>query len=801
MRLLTLGTLSLEGSDFSRSKPLLLLTFLSLAEGALERRHVAELFWQGKSDHLNSLSSALNQLRSSVVGSVDADEARVWTGLRSDAHELLVAFDAKDFARVVALYEGPFLETVNASRLGEELESWVLETREALAFRVQEALLQLAELKATKALFSEAASLAERAFKLAGALEPEPEQLGRYFVLLVAGGHPFAEVVHDEASAFGISLSLSQEDAKARLQMVLIGRDVELARLSSLDAGTWLWLQGSSGIGKTALLKALSSSNGAGALYLQARKGLPYITLEPYVADVLSEGKEAMLRKLLFTKGFWLTDAWELMDAESQELLERLRDLRPELTLVIASQEQAKLSTDATLELKPLSKEDLAAYEGAFESTGGVPALLAAYLKGETLDAVLSSKLSRVSTEAKHLYLCLALTDNAELSTLRKALGLDAAGFANALEDLLKASLINANYTPIAKQAAQQYLEAHPVEASQLALQLARQLKGADAYPLYQQTQSFWTKEDLAAVKDAYYAWAAELLKRGFPQRAANVLNNCPEPDEKVNILKARALNRTGQNSEALELLSECTKTPEVLALSAMVHWRLGMVEIAQEQATLALKGDTRAKASSENVLGHIAFAKGDYETAKKHFKKSAVFWQILGEKGLWAYALNNEASANYQLGKPIEAAYQKALRASEDNPMVQCRILNNLAVLYDEKGQAKLAEEMIRQAIDLSHEVGSLISSAESWNNLGAFQFDWGKPDDALESYRKALELAQEAEDTSLVALAMANQSEVTGDLDTLETAIELLQSTGHLAEATEFIKLLPEGHALQNI
>ena len=369
MHLLTFGQLALSESDFSRAKPLLLLTYLSLAGGALERRHVAELFWHGKSDHLNSLSSALNQLRRLVPGSVEADEVRVWTPFRSDAHELEDVFATKDFERVINLYEGPFLETVNASRLGEELETWVLETREKLANKVQNAMLQLAELKATKAFFAESAELAERAFHLPGALEPEPEQLGRYYTLLVAGESSFADTVREEAEGFGVSLSTSQEDAKSRLQMVLLGRDAELARLSSLNAGSWVWLSGASGMGKTALLKSLSGSLGSSS-YIQARKGLPYITLEPFISDVLNEGEEAILRKLLYSKGMWLTDSWELMDAESQALLARLRDLRPDLSVVISSQDKAQVSTDELLELRPLKASDLAAYEDAFEKNG-----------------------------------------------------------------------------------------------------------------------------------------------------------------------------------------------------------------------------------------------------------------------------------------------------------------------------------------------------------------------------------------------------------------------------------------------
>ena len=53
-RLLTLGSLEVEGRRYGQQKPLVLLSYLAL-EGVQERRHVAALFWPGASDPLNRL--------------------------------------------------------------------------------------------------------------------------------------------------------------------------------------------------------------------------------------------------------------------------------------------------------------------------------------------------------------------------------------------------------------------------------------------------------------------------------------------------------------------------------------------------------------------------------------------------------------------------------------------------------------------------------------------------------------------------------------------------------------------------
>ncbi|MDW8358808.1 tetratricopeptide repeat protein [Thermus sp.] len=127
----TLGGLSWEGQPFRRTKPLLLLAYLAL-EGPKPRRHLAELFWPGAQDGLNSLSVALNQLR--PLGVVEGGEV-LSARVESDVGALLAALRAGDLEGVRRLYRGAFLEGLDLP-LGEELEEWVWARREALALEV-----------------------------------------------------------------------------------------------------------------------------------------------------------------------------------------------------------------------------------------------------------------------------------------------------------------------------------------------------------------------------------------------------------------------------------------------------------------------------------------------------------------------------------------------------------------------------------------------------------------------------------------------------------------------------------------
>ncbi len=216
MRLLTLGGLILENSTFKRAKPLLRLSYLAL-EGPKERRYLRELLWRDAKDPHNSLGTALARLREAGPA-VGADEIRAWCEAECDATQLLAAADDSDSERVVDLYRGPFLEGVDPSSAGVEIEEWIYATREALGVLARQALLNLAEDQAGAGNFKLGAELAQRAYLLRGAPEPEPEELEELFVLLQAGGSREAVEVRKEAAGYDLALSLSVEDAREALQ-------------------------------------------------------------------------------------------------------------------------------------------------------------------------------------------------------------------------------------------------------------------------------------------------------------------------------------------------------------------------------------------------------------------------------------------------------------------------------------------------------------------------------------------------------------------------------------------------------
>jgi tetratricopeptide (TPR) repeat protein len=788
MRLKTLGGVVLEDSKFTRVKPLILLSYLAV-EGSKDRRYLSEFFWSGASDGLNSLSRALSQFRKDAPGAVGADEQRVWTTVESDVQDFLNALESKEFSKAIDLYKGPFLDGAYLQDWGEELEEWIYQTRENLATRAQEALLQLAEDDAARGRFAESSKYAEHAFELSGAPAPEPENLSRYYALLIAGNSPLAAKVKEEADGYGISLKLKSDEAKGKLQSTFVGRDKERSKLESLQKGQWAWVSGASGMGKTALLKSLSGT------YIQSRAGLPYATLEPLLGSALESGEELMLRKLSKLEGVYIFDPWEWMDEESQKLLRRLRDVKPEAKMIIGSREEAAFRVDVEIELASLTEKELQRFEGAWEKTEGLPALVGAFLRGEPLEDALEARLDALPKGHDRVYLAMALLENPDPTLVRRALGLKANVMSKAYETLIATGMIASNGKAFAYQAAQDYLETHRVLASELALKLARELSELEAFPLYSRAKLLWEDEDLPAVRNAYSAWANELLRRGFPQRASEVLQDAPKGDE-ITFLRSRALERAGLFKEALRELEGLEEVPEVLALKGALYWRLGKPEEARAASERALGGEMEARAEALNTLGILSYSKGNYKESESFAKRAVSLWRSVGNQSRLTSALNNLAIAKAMLGQDAESAFRESLEAAGANLTERALVMLNIGTVGERKEDFTLAEKSYKEAATLSDEVGVVGTATHAWNNLGVLYHKKQRYDEAKFAYQTAMNLSRKAGERLLLGMIMANFAELTGDVEAWKEALKILEEAGHKEEADQYRTDLPLDH-----
>ena len=275
MRLRTFGSLELQGSRFNRPKPLLLLCYLTL-EGAKDRRYLSTLFWPNAKNPATSLRVALNRLKNGVPDALIINDHNVQTTLPSDAQTLLTAIQTRDYQQAISLYTGSFLAGFDLQDSSVELEEWVYGMREFLASQVRQAYVWLAEQAALKGAFHDAALLAEKGFRTAGAADPEPDVLERLYLLMLTGESFQSSLVKDLAAEYGLDLNVTQKDARAAFETraapsahnnvatnlvqrgnPFVGRAEELrtitGQLQQPDCRL-LTLHGAGGVGKTRLV-------------------------------------------------------------------------------------------------------------------------------------------------------------------------------------------------------------------------------------------------------------------------------------------------------------------------------------------------------------------------------------------------------------------------------------------------------------------------------------------------------------------------------------------------------------------
>lgn len=381
MMLRTLGGLELRGAHFTQPKPLLLLAYLSV-EGTKSKRHLADLFWQD-GNRMKSLSMALTRLRQGAGDLVQADKVSLWTTLPSDVGTLLEALERKDWQGACELYTGAFLDATGGEGWSSELEEWVYETREYLAGRVQQALLNLAEDAARKRDFDPAARLAERAYRLPGLSGSEPSSLLAIYPLLRAGDSLLAASVSKEAESYGLTLDLSPAEAKAtfgpatttphRLPVrgtSFVGRDEELTELAttlSSPSVSLLTLLGPAGVGKTRLTLQLAHDQVQLATFSD---GVYFITLDALQEPSLlpsslltqlgqnQEGTSEPLAQLLTflseKRCLVILDNFEHL-TEGSNLLSSLIHNCPNLKLLVTTRERLNLEEEHVFTLTGLA--------------------------------------------------------------------------------------------------------------------------------------------------------------------------------------------------------------------------------------------------------------------------------------------------------------------------------------------------------------------------------------------------------------------------------------------------------------
>ncbi|MBA4169208.1 MAG: tetratricopeptide repeat protein [Chloroflexi bacterium] len=743
MRLRTLGGLALQDSTFGRSKPLLLLAYVCL-EGPVSKRELADLFFMHTKDPRDSLATALGLLRREPGKLIEADGERVIAGVDCDAVDLVASLDAGEHERAAAGYGGPFVKGIDVA-LGTELEQWVYGTREVLAGRVRHAHLRLAEVEASVGDFVGAARRAETAFFLPGAPEPEPELYERMHALMVVGDSPRATEVRREAETFGLTLTTTPSEVRARFAQggaaealpapgtlslrgtSFVGRDVELLEVANLLAAPdcrLLTLHGMGGIGKSRLAHQaardqLSGNQFSDGVYLVPLAGLSAPSLVPRaIAEALRmDERDASLPQIIQFLGqkhvLIVFDTFEHLMVAAEVPVSLLAGC-PNLKLLVTSRERLNLEAEWVINLDglPIPPPSVRTVD----------------------DALLFDALNLFSQRAKRSRLSFSITPE------------------NLMDALRICRLVEGS--PLGLELAAVWVRLLPLS------EIADEIQGGlDVLTSANRD----TEEQHRSIRAAFeHSWRLlssveqravarlSVFHGGFSRRGAAAVAGATLPllaslVDKA-LLRVTASGRYGRHALLLQFSREQLAADEAQMLeaqSAHIEFFLHLVERCNERARNGLHKDALAELDLE--YGNIVQAARSAQSVSRT-QDLVRFMRLLAIEGPYTTARGYDADLHVLLEAAIEAASQ-----ADDLATVHA-LLGRLAdMLQNLVGDFDAAFDGYRRARDLARQAGQHDREAIYLSNMGVVRSRLRR-NDAQEYLSQAYDLANaQADDLSL--------------------------------------------------
>ncbi len=217
------------------------------------------------------------------------------------------------------------------------------------------------------------------------------------------------------------------------------------------------------------------------------------------------------------------------------------------------------------------------------------------------------------------------------------------------------------------------------LEAAQNAAALARNLPQADAQMLMAQAE--WLQ-------------AEATTRLGRPAEAAEIAE--------------RAIRRLGAEPEPTKLLADLKVARGRIAM-ATGDFEVAFISFTEAYAVFQAIEDSRSQAIVLQSIGSIYTAAGQYERALTYFTDAR---ERHSDPSLDLAALNNTANAYRELGDYQQSLsqYQQALAIAEQlgSPVLEARILNNIAALHVQFEAYDAGDAAITDAFDRVSEAGS---------------------------------------------------------------------------------------------
>jgi hypothetical protein len=238
-----------------------------------------------------------------------------------------------------------------------------------------------------------------------------------------------------------------------------------------------------------------------------------------------------------------------------------------------------------------------------------------------------------------------------------------------------------------------------------------------------------------------------------------------------------------------LERLIDAGDAERALALAGALSrywWMRGHAATGRgrvERALALAGGSAAARAAALLGAGGLAYATGDFHTARQEYEQAVHLLRATGLEVDLARALDRAGMATRQL-MDLAAANELHARALEiqrrlGTPAEQALCLNNLGVVAFFRGDPGTARAYHREALALRERTGDTRGTASSLNNLGQVALVAGEPATARDLSEQGLALRRGLGDRWGIAGSQVNLAVACASLGDLEAARD------HLGEA----------------
>jgi len=225
----------------------------------------------------------------------------------------------------------------------------------------------------------------------------------------------------------------------------------------------------------------------------------------------------------------------------------------------------------------------------------------------------------------------------------------------------------------------------------------------------------------------------------------------------------------------------------DILSQSGYLHFSIQKLDVAEEEYQEAMEqyrslSDTdpdqsrRGMASQWSNLGHLAYARGDFEQAEACHQKAIEMYTALADKkqvaNQWGY-IGHTYFATQDYTKAVNA-YEHAAEHDENagNPLMAAQRYANMGHTMYAQREPNEAQQFFETALEKYKAQGNASGEAAQYSNLGLVKGDQGEFDRAVDYFSQAKDIYEEIGDPINAVTQMIRLGHVRRAQNDLKTA-----------------------------